>query len=72
MDIIFNIHFFKNKKKYMIYEELKKRDLINNTKEYDEMVWLRQIKVNGNMLINPSYEPENIKTIQIGILEFEL
>ena len=58
----------------MIYDELKKRELVANEKEYCEMVRCRQIQVNGVRIDSPScqFKLDDVKTIKVGILEFEL
>lgn len=56
----------------MIYNELMKRNLINDKKEFSEMIWLRQIRVNGEVMESPNKQYHDVKTIKIGILEFEL
>lgn len=58
----------------MIYEELKKRNLVSGVKEYNELIWLRQIKVNNNIIKKPNrvFKEKEIKKIQIGIYEFQL
>jgi len=58
----------------IIYNELKKRKLIEDEKEFNEMIWLRQIKVNGLFLKSAStlFNKDKIETIQIGLTEFSL
>jgi len=58
----------------IIYNELKKRELIDDEKEFNEMIWLRQIQVNGSWLesASVSFNRNDIETIQIGFTEFSL
>jgi predicted rRNA methylase YqxC with S4 and FtsJ domains len=53
----------------MVYEELKKRNLVKNLKEFSELVWLRQIKVNDKILKNPKKEFKKVNNIKIGHYE---
>jgi predicted rRNA methylase YqxC with S4 and FtsJ domains len=58
----------------MIYEELSKRKLVSGRKEYSELIWMRQIKMNGKVVDSPSYSPdlEEIETLRVGMLEFQI
>jgi len=58
----------------IIYNELKKRKLIENEKEFNEMIWLRQVFVNGTRLNSSSetFDKNEVDTIQIGFTEFSL
>jgi len=58
----------------MVYKELKKRNLVYSKKEYSELIWLRQIKVNNEIIERPNrhFDKCDIKKIKIGILEFSL
>jgi len=56
----------------MIYKELKKRNLISNKKEFNEMIWLRQIKVDGKIIRSSKDEPKKIKSISIGHFSFDI
>lgn len=52
-----------------LYQKLKDQDLVDNLKEFSELVRLRAIKVNGNFIDDPDYELEESNSrIQIGIL----
>lgn len=63
---------FLKKKFFMVYEELKKRNLIKNEKEFQELIWLKQIKINDKILHRDKKKKRNIKTIKIGIKEIEI
>ena len=56
----------------MVYNELKKRKLIDSEKEFSELIWLRQIKVNGKFLNSKEENIDKIKTITIGLKELYL
>lgn len=57
----------------MIYDELKKRELIDNKKELYELIWLRQIKVNNEIIKSENdINKNNIKTISIGLKTLNL
>lgn len=58
----------------LIYNELKKRELIENEKEFNEMIWLKQIHVNGSPLESAKvlYNRSDVETIQIGFTQFNL
>jgi hypothetical protein len=57
----------------MIYDELKKRELIDNEKELSELIWLRQIKVNGKYIDSKdNIDNEKIQTITVGLKELHL
>jgi len=58
----------------VVYSELKKRNLVFSEKEYSELIWLRQIKVNDKIIKRPNrdFKEIDIKNIKIGILEFTL
>jgi len=56
-----------------IFKELKNRELVENEKEYSELVWLRMIKINDKVIEHPRHElNEKISKIQVGILEIEI
>lgn len=55
-----------------LYEKLKSCDMVEDYKDYTELVWLRAIKVNGKPIDNPCHElSEEDKNITIGILDIE-
>jgi len=58
----------------LIYDELKKRELIENEKEFNEMIWLKQVYVNGTHLESAKvlFNRKDVDTIQIGFTEFSL
>ena len=57
-----------------IYNELKKRELIEDDKEFNEMIWLRQIHTNDTPLESSkfNYNKDDIRTIKIGFTEFNV
>jgi len=55
-----------------IYNELKKRDLIEDEKEFNNLIWLKQIKVNGKFLESSKTNIKKIEKIKIGLNEFIL
>ena len=57
----------------MVYTELKKRGLIRDRKEFNELIWLRQIKINDKVIdTQKGIKQKNIRNIKIGHLEFKL
>lgn len=55
-----------------LYQKLKELDLVEDRKDFNELVWMRSIKVNGVTVDNPSHEiNENEENIQVGILKVE-
>lgn len=54
----------------MIYDELRKRDLVKDEKELNELIWLRQIKINDKIIGSVNDFPQSAKKIKIGIYEF--
>jgi len=57
-----------------IYNELKRRDLIENEKEYNDLIWLKQISVNNKIIESSKIEIDikDIKKIKIGLNEFSV
>jgi hypothetical protein len=52
-----------------LYQKLKDMNLVENSKEFDELIWMRSIKVNGVPVDDPNLELTELdKSIQIGIL----
>jgi len=55
-----------------LYQKLKERELVEDFKEFRELIWLRAIKVNGKHVDNPNHElGESDKDIQVGILSLD-
>jgi len=53
----------------IVYNELKKRNLIDNEKEFNYLIWMKQIKVNDKFLISSKDTFKKIEKIKIGISE---
>jgi hypothetical protein len=53
----------------IVYNELKKRNLIDNEKEFNYLIWMKQIKVNDKFLISSNDTFKKIEKIKIGISE---
>lgn len=52
-----------------LYQKLKDCDLVEDYKDYQELIWLRSISVNGKHIDNSNYEIKEFdKEIKIGIL----
>lgn len=55
-----------------LYQKLKDRDLVEDPKDYRELVWSRAISVNGKMVENPDFElEESDSDIKVGIFSLE-
>jgi predicted rRNA methylase YqxC with S4 and FtsJ domains len=55
-----------------LYQKLKDQDLVENMKDFSELVRLRAVKVNGNFIDDPDFElNETDKDIKVGILSVE-
>ena len=55
-----------------LYQKLKDQDLVENLKEFTELVRLRAIKVNGDFIDDPDFDlKENDSDIQVGILSLK-
>lgn len=55
-----------------LYQKLKERDLVIDEKDFTELVWLRAIQIDGNIIDNPLYElSENEVEIKVGILNLD-
>lgn len=55
-----------------LYQKLKELDLVEDFKDYRELIWLRAIKVNGKIVDNPNHELNELdKDIKIGILSLD-
>jgi hypothetical protein len=55
-----------------LYQKLKDQDLVENLKEFNELVWMRAIKVNGVPIDDPDFDlNENDSDIQVGILSLK-
>lgn len=54
-----------------LYQKLKEVDLVENHKEYMELVWSRSIKVNDKSVDDPIYEVRDSDKIQVGIKELD-
>lgn len=55
-------------KKMRLYQKLKEEDLVENLKEFNELIWLREIRVNGEIVDNPNHElNDSDKDIKVGI-----
>lgn len=59
------------KKSMALYKKLKEKDLVYNEKEYHELIFTRQIKVDNKFIDDPKFVLEASKNylITIGILE---
>jgi len=57
-----------------LYEKLKHNDLVVNEKDYSELIYNRQIKVNNQIVDNPKHKIDSTKKniIKIGILQREI
>lgn len=55
-----------------LYTKLKEHDLVEDFKDFSELIWMRAIKINGIKIDDPRHElKENeLENIQIG--EFSL
>lgn len=54
-----------------IYEELKRRNMVDNIKEFNELIWNREIKINDKIINSSiSFKKNDVKKIKVGILEF--
>jgi hypothetical protein len=52
-----------------LYQKLKDQDLVENFKEFNELIWMRAIKVNGTPIDDPNFDlSDSDNDIQIGIL----
>ena len=55
-----------------LYQKLKENDLVADYKDFRELVWLRAIKVDGNIIDNPNYELKGREEdITVGILSMD-
>jgi predicted rRNA methylase YqxC with S4 and FtsJ domains len=54
-----------------LYQKLKDLDLVEDFKDFHELIWIRSIKVNGKPVDNPNYEIEETDNIQVGILSLD-
>ena len=54
-----------------LYEKLITKELVDSKKEYQELVYMRQIRVNGKIVDNPNHKIEKDieNVVKIGILE---
>jgi len=52
-----------------LYQKLKEKNLVENRKDFNELIWLRAISVNGRIIDNPEEVIDNsFSKIKIGIL----
>lgn len=73
--MILDGYFAYLKKKFMeLYNHLKRRDLVINEKEYQELVFNRQIQVNNKFVDDPKIklEPAKNHSVKVGILQVEI
>jgi len=55
-----------------LYQKLKDLDLVEDFKDFRELIWLRAIVVNGEPIDNPNHEiKESDTNIKIGILSLD-
>jgi len=54
-----------------LYEKLKNHDLVEDHKEFVELVRMRSIKINAIYVDDPNQELEDNDNIKIGILSLE-
>ncbi len=54
-----------------LYEKLKDLKVVDNLKEFSELVWLRSIKINDELVTDPktSINTSNQNIIKIGFTE---
>lgn len=58
--------------KMKLYQKLKDLDLVEDFKDFRELIWLRAIQVNGKHIDNPDHEiKESDKDIKVGILSLD-
>jgi hypothetical protein len=50
-----------------LYEKLKDLEIVDDHKEFLELVWLRAIKVNDIFIGDPNHETKEDDKIQVGI-----
>lgn len=58
-----------------LFDVLKNENIVENNKDYNELIWNRSIKINGYIITDPEYiVQENYEKINItvGIKEHEL
>lgn len=56
-----------------LYQKLKDKNLVEDFKEFNELIWMRSIEVEGKLIDNPNYEiKETEKDIKIGILSINV
>ena len=52
-----------------LYQKLKEKNLVENRKDFNELIWLRAISVNDRIIDNPEEVIDNsFSKIKIGIL----
>lgn len=52
-----------------LYQKLKEENLVENLKEFNELIWLRAIKVDDVIIDNPNHElKDSDKEIKVGTL----
>jgi predicted rRNA methylase YqxC with S4 and FtsJ domains len=54
-----------------LYQKLKEIDLVENHKEYMELIWMRSIKVNDKSIEDPIYEVDENDRIKVGIKDVD-
>lgn len=57
-----------------LFKRLKEKDLVEDRKEYQDLIYNRQIKVDDKIIDHPKYEldPYRKYKLRIGILEVEV
>lgn len=56
-----------------LYKRLKDNNLVENKKEYQELVFMRQIQIDNQLVEDPKIKLKKRKyLIKVGILEVEL
>lgn len=55
-----------------LYQKLKEKNLVEDYKDFHELIYLRSIKVDGKIIDNPKHDlKEDDKNIKVGILSIE-
>jgi len=51
-----------------LYKKLKEKDLVDDHKDFTELIWLRAIKINDNIISDPNHEIKDGDRVKVGIL----
>jgi len=54
-----------------LYNRLENHDLVENYKEFSELIHIRAIYVNNKPVDNPNFEVVDTDKIKVGILDLE-